>query len=87
MAEITKAWNVGQWRGVWYGAAVCHTWEAVEAAALALRVKGWTGPIEAMAFFCIVDGAAVYEVKASPINERGEWLSPQTQIVKVGGGT
>ena len=81
---ITRAWKVGQSLGDgWYHAAVCHTWEAVKATAARLRTEGWKGPVEAMPFFCIVDGDTVHEVRTSPLNARGEWVPERECVVRV----
>lgn len=71
---VTRAWKVGQW---WYGPlgnywksdSVQHAWEAVRARAAELRATpGWKGHVEAIPFFCIVDGETVHEVQAPPFD-------------------
>ena len=80
---ITRAWKVGQWHGGWYHDSVQHSWEAVKARAADLRANGWLGSVDAMPFFCIVDGDTVHEVKSSPLNGRGEWVPEWERVVMV----
>jgi hypothetical protein len=55
----------------------------VKARAADLRANGWRGNVEAMPFFCIVDGDTVHEVKSSPLNARGEWVQEWERVVMV----
>jgi len=86
---IARAWKVGQWRWhlespyYWLHGSVQHTWEAVKARAADLRANGWSGPVEAMPFFCIVDGDTVHEVKSSPLQPRGGWVPERNSVVRV----
>ena len=79
---ITRAWKVGQWRGGWYHDSTHHTWEGVKARAAFLRANGWE-TADAIPFFCIVDGAAVHEVRTGPLNARGEWVPERASVVRV----
>jgi hypothetical protein len=86
---IARAWKVGQWcwhlgsPDYWLHDSVQHTLEAVKARAADLRANGWRGNVEAMPFFCIVDGDTVHEVKSSPLNARGEWVQEWERVVMV----
>ena len=79
---ITRAWKVGQWRGGWYHDSTHHTWEGVKARAAFLRANGWE-TVDAIPFFCIVDGAAVHEVRTGPLVGRGEWAPERASVIRV----